>query len=107
MDLIFSLINSLWPVFVLPLGFALGFGLLIKIMREVRNAFSSGETEITSGLSSRYHYISADDSGDEDDGDDTEDTEEESHPTPVRGHCPRCGAPRKTNPCDYCGSYTS
>lgn len=35
----FLLINSLWPVFVLPLGFALGFGLLSKIMAEVRRSF--------------------------------------------------------------------
>jgi hypothetical protein len=34
-----SIINGLWPVFVLPVGIALGMGLLSKIISEVRKAF--------------------------------------------------------------------
>lgn len=34
-----SIINGLWPVFVLPVGIALGMGLLSKIIGEIRKAF--------------------------------------------------------------------
>lgn len=34
-----EIINSLWPVFVLPVGIALGIGLLSKIIAEIRKAF--------------------------------------------------------------------
>jgi hypothetical protein len=34
-----DIINGLWPVFVLPVGIALGMGLLSKIISEVRKAF--------------------------------------------------------------------
>jgi len=34
-----SIINGLWPVFVLPVGIALGMGLLSKIISEVCKAF--------------------------------------------------------------------
>jgi hypothetical protein len=34
-----TIINGLWPVFVLPVGIALGMGLLGKIIQEVRKAF--------------------------------------------------------------------
>lgn len=36
----FQLINSLWPVFVVPIGFAIGLGLLGKITKEVRQSVS-------------------------------------------------------------------
>jgi hypothetical protein len=31
----FGIINALWPIFILPLGFTLGLGLLGWIMREI------------------------------------------------------------------------
>ena len=34
-----EIINGLWPVFVLPVGIALGMGLLSKIVGEIRRAF--------------------------------------------------------------------
>jgi hypothetical protein len=34
-----SIINGLWPVFVFPIGIALGMGLLGKIIGEIRKAF--------------------------------------------------------------------
>lgn len=34
-----SIINGLWPVFVFPIGIALGMGLLAKIIGEIRKAF--------------------------------------------------------------------
>jgi hypothetical protein len=34
-----DIINGLWPVFVLPVGIALGMGLLSKIIGEIRKAF--------------------------------------------------------------------
>jgi hypothetical protein len=34
-----DIINGLWPVFVLPVGIALGMGLLAKIIGEIRKAF--------------------------------------------------------------------
>jgi hypothetical protein len=34
-----SIINGLWPVFVFPIGIALGMGLLSKIIGEIRKAF--------------------------------------------------------------------
>jgi hypothetical protein len=36
----FTLINSLWPVFVVPIGFAIGLGLLGKITNEVGKSVS-------------------------------------------------------------------
>ena len=34
-----EIINGLWPVFILPVGIALGMGLLSKIIGEIRKAF--------------------------------------------------------------------
>lgn len=34
-----DIINGLWPVFVIPMGIALGMGLLAMIISEVRKAF--------------------------------------------------------------------
>ena len=34
----FSLINALWPVFIVPIGFTLAFGLLGWIVAEVSKA---------------------------------------------------------------------
>jgi len=34
-----TIINSLFPVFVIPVGLALGIGLLSKIIAEIRKAF--------------------------------------------------------------------
>jgi hypothetical protein len=34
-----TIINGLWPVFFIPVGIALGMGLLSKIISEVRKAF--------------------------------------------------------------------
>jgi len=34
-----TIINGLWPVFVVPIGIALGMGLLGKIIGEIRKAF--------------------------------------------------------------------
>jgi len=34
-----SIINSLWPIFILPVGIGLGVGLLGKIIGEIRKAF--------------------------------------------------------------------
>ena len=34
-----DIINGLWPVFVFPIGIALGMGLLAKIIGEIRKAF--------------------------------------------------------------------
>lgn len=34
-----TIINGLWPVFIVPVGIALGMGLLGKIVSEVRKAF--------------------------------------------------------------------
>jgi len=34
-----AIINGLWPVFILPVGIALGMGLLSKIIAEIRRAF--------------------------------------------------------------------
>ncbi len=34
-----AIINGLWPVFILPVGIALGMGLLSKIIGEIRKAF--------------------------------------------------------------------
>lgn len=34
----FVLINGLWPVFVIPIGFTLGLGLLSWIVSEVRSS---------------------------------------------------------------------
>ena len=38
----FSIINSLWPVMALPIGFAAGLGLLTYIGSMVLKAFKSG-----------------------------------------------------------------
>ena len=32
-------VNNLWPVFIIPVGIALGMGLLSKIIGEIRKAF--------------------------------------------------------------------
>lgn len=37
-NMAFSLINGLWPIFVLPIGFVLGLGLLAWIVKEIRQA---------------------------------------------------------------------
>lgn len=37
----FELINGLWPVFVLPIGFTLGLGLLNWIVKSVGGAIKS------------------------------------------------------------------
>lgn len=34
-----TIINGLWPVFIIPVGIALGMGLLSRIISEVRKAF--------------------------------------------------------------------
>jgi hypothetical protein len=34
-----TIINNLWPVFIIPVGIALGMGLLSKIIGEIRKAF--------------------------------------------------------------------
>ena len=34
-----TIINGLWPVFIFPVGIALGMGLLSKIISEIRKAF--------------------------------------------------------------------
>lgn len=34
-----TIINGLWPVFIVPVGIALGMGLLSKIISEIRKAF--------------------------------------------------------------------
>ncbi len=34
-----TIINNLWPVFIIPVGIALGMGLLSKIISEIRKAF--------------------------------------------------------------------
>lgn len=34
-----QIINNLWPVFIIPVGIALGMGLLSKIISEIRKAF--------------------------------------------------------------------
>lgn len=34
-----QIINGLWPVFIIPVGIALGMGLLGKIISEIRKAF--------------------------------------------------------------------
>ena len=34
----FDLINGLWPIFVLPIGFTLGLGLLAWIVKEIGSA---------------------------------------------------------------------
>jgi len=38
LDQAFSLINGLWPIFVLPIGFTLALGLLAWIVKEVTGA---------------------------------------------------------------------
>ena len=35
-----SIITSLWPIFAIPLGFVFGFGILGKIIKEIRSAVS-------------------------------------------------------------------
>jgi hypothetical protein len=39
LTLAFQLINALWPIFVYPLAFAVGIGLLTKIISQVRSMF--------------------------------------------------------------------
>lgn len=37
-----DIINSLWPIMAIPLGVVFGFGILGKIIKEVRSAVSHG-----------------------------------------------------------------
>ncbi len=37
LNLAFQLINGLWPIFVLPIGFVLGLGLLGWIVSEIKS----------------------------------------------------------------------
>jgi hypothetical protein len=37
-DQAFIIINSLWPILLIPIGFALGLGLIRWIMSEIREA---------------------------------------------------------------------
>jgi hypothetical protein len=39
-DQAFSLINSLWPVFVVPIAFALAFGLIAMIIKNVKDSLT-------------------------------------------------------------------
>ena len=36
MDQAFTLVNSMWPIFVVPIGFALGIGLIGWIASEIK-----------------------------------------------------------------------
>jgi hypothetical protein len=38
----FTIVNQLWPIFVIPLGLILGFSLLRKIFDLVKGAFAGG-----------------------------------------------------------------
>ena len=42
LDNAFTIINSLWPVLALPIGFAAGFGILSWIVAMVMKAFKGG-----------------------------------------------------------------
>lgn len=42
LDNAFTIINSLWPVMALPIGFAAGFGILSYIVAMVLKAFRKG-----------------------------------------------------------------
>jgi nitrate reductase NapE component len=42
LDNAFTIINSLWPVLALPIGFAAGFGILSWIAKMVMGAFRGG-----------------------------------------------------------------
>lgn len=42
LDNAFTIINSLWPVLALPIGFAAGFGILSWIAAMVMKAFKGG-----------------------------------------------------------------
>ena len=33
-----SIINSLWPIFAIPLGLVFGFGILAKIVKEIKSS---------------------------------------------------------------------
>jgi hypothetical protein len=35
-----SIINSLWPIFAIPLGLVFGFGILGKIVKEIKSSLS-------------------------------------------------------------------
>lgn len=37
-----DIINSLWPILAIPLGVVFGFGILGKIIREIKSAVSHG-----------------------------------------------------------------
>lgn len=81
--------------------FSFGFQIMSKIIRGVRDTDSYSHKPFTIYSAPSYHYINAD----TDDDGTTE--EEESTPEPIHyGACPKCGAPRKSNPCDYCGTYS-
>jgi hypothetical protein len=36
-----QIINNMWPIFAIPLGVVFGFGILAKIIREIRSAVGS------------------------------------------------------------------
>lgn len=37
-----DIINSLWPILAIPLGVVFGFGILGKIIKEIKSAVTSG-----------------------------------------------------------------
>ncbi len=37
-----DIINSLWPILAIPLGIVFGFGILGKIIKEIKTAVSHG-----------------------------------------------------------------
>ena len=41
-DMAFSIINSLWPLFVIPMGFMFGLALIGWIISEIRKAIPHG-----------------------------------------------------------------
>jgi hypothetical protein len=42
MEQAFTLANSLWPIFVVPIGFALGIGLVSWIANEIKKTLPHG-----------------------------------------------------------------
>lgn len=41
-DVAFSIVNSLWPLFVVPIGFMFGFALVSWIISEIRTSLPRG-----------------------------------------------------------------
>jgi hypothetical protein len=37
-----QIINQMWPIFAIPLGVVFGFGILAKIIKEIRSAVGGG-----------------------------------------------------------------